>query len=779
MKRKTCMYGNSRVRVFFHSSLCVIGGCLLAGCVAPEPVADRAVAPDRADQWAPASGTPAAVEESGFLRFACPFPAGTDRHVWDTQPVPMDLSGMSGLELVYSLDRPSAFRGLTWYARSGAGWYAAALPVGEGVQRVWVPFSAFEEMGYPAGWRNIHSFRLSPWTGHRGAGAVVLRRVHARQASIGVVFPGDTSLPNAREQAFGRQHADQWLADLHRLGLPAARIEENELNTINADHIRVLALPYNPEPSFAMIRAIEFYVRQGGRLIVCYNGNPELAAIVGVRAGRWLSVSPPGRLHRMAFTADDTWHGPAYVHQASTPHVLPVYPADDDARTLATWENASGHVQSEPALVISPRGAWFSYLLKADDDEARLRMLAFLLDRFMPSTALAAAGQQLENVKDRIELPPDRAFEALPDSSELRIAYRRAQESLRAKQAGRAWDNAQSFARLAERSVAKTFSFPRDMAWGIWDHSGRGLYAGDWPRTMQELAETGFSDVFVYVPRFGAAPSEAVLSAEPHGIKVHAWHICFQVDGVGKDRLDAYERQGRLQQSITGTFAPWLCPSIEENRVEEQARIRRLADIPGVGGVHLDYVRYPDEQHCYCPACRSAFERTIGERIRDWPHAVTTEAWRRAYLEWRANHVSLLVRDVSASIRQTHPDTRISVAVWPDVDTVNDRLGQDWPRWLREGWVDFVTPMSYTEVTDELADWSRRHATLPGAEGRIWAGLGVTSSHTRLQPAQALRQAVAATDAGAVGVVIFDLNMTVRSALFPALREAREGDRLD
>lgn len=779
MKRKTCMYGNNRARVFLRLFLCTIGVCLLAGCFAPEPLSDRTVAPKRADQWLPDSGTPAAVEESGSLRFSCPFPVGTDRHVWDSQPVTIDLSGTSGLELVYSLDTPSAFRGLTWYARSGAGWYAAALPVGEGVQRVWLPLSAFEAMGHTAGWRNIRSFRLSPWSGNRGAGAVVLRQVHARHASVGVVFPGDASLPNAREQAFGRQNAEQWMADLYRLGLPAARIEERDLSAINADHVRVLALPYNPEPSSAMIRDIESFVRQGGRLIVCYNGNPQLAALVGVRVGRWLSVSPAGRLHRMAFPTDGAWHGPSYVHQASTPHVLPVHPDDDEARILAVWENASGHVQPEPALVVSPRGAWFSYLLTADDDEARLRMLAFLLDRFMPSTALAAAEQQLVSVMDRIEWSPDRAIDALPDSSGLRVAYRRAWESLRAKQAGPAWDEAQTFARMAERSVAEPYVFPRDMVWGIWDHSGRGLYADDWPRTMQELSEAGFTDLFVYVPRFGAVPSAAVLAAEPHGIRAHAWHICFQVDGVGQDRLRAYESRNRLQQSITGTPIRWLCPSIEENRIEEMARIRRLADIPGVAGVHLDYIRYPDEHHCYCPACRSAFEQTIGERIPDWPRAVSGGAWRRAYLDWRANQISLLVRDISGSIRQSHPETSISVAVWPDVDTVKDRLGQDWPRWLKEGWIDFVTPMSYTEVTDELAAWSRRHVALPGAEGRIWAGLGVTSSHTRLQPAQALRQAEAAMDVGAVGVVIFDLNMTVRQTLFPAMREVREGGHLE
>ena len=38
-----------------------------------------------------------------------------------------------------------------------------------------------------------------------------------------------------------------------------------------------------------------------------------------------------------------------------------------------------------------------------------------------------------------------------------------------------------------------------------------------------------------------------------------------------------------------------------------------------VDGLHMDYIRYPDGQCCYCDGCRKRFEADSGRRVSDWP----------------------------------------------------------------------------------------------------------------------------------------------------------------
>ena len=81
---------------------------------------------------------------------------------------------------------------------------------------------------------------------------------------------------------------------------------------------------------------------------------------------------------------------------------------------------------------------------------------------------------------------------------------------------------------------------------GVWDHFGRGLYEGDWPRTIATLKAAGISDIYVNVagpgfahyasnvlPRsklFGRSGDQlaaCISAAKGSGMRVHAWVMCF------------------------------------------------------------------------------------------------------------------------------------------------------------------------------------------------------------------------------------------------------------
>lgn len=707
-------------------------------------------------RWQPQPSSPAPVYADGTITFDCPFPEGTDRHVWDV-PVPSEFSAdkIDGFEWTYTLTPADAFRGLTWYVRSGPGWYAAPLPARPGRQRVWVPLAAFEREGSVAGWRAASRFRLSPWSSGAGAGSLQLHGVQARRARIAVLMPGAESVPRADERPFGRTTAERWLADLYRLDQPAVPLEEDGLRAADLRPFEVVVLPYNPQPSPSLRRALLSYLQRGGHLWVSYSADADLAKAIGITPGFWREGGPANPLHQWAFTDESDWAGPARVVQAA-PHILPIRPAHEEAEVLAYWADANGRPQSEPAIITTPHGVWFSHLLGRDDDAARLRALAFMLERYLPSAALNAVKRKAEILA--ADHPPG-------------VARAQAEATWRAierREAGTAWDRYAEWQATAKAAETVEMMWPSGVALGIWDHTGRGLYPGDWPRTWSELQSVGFTDAFIYVPYGGTLSARAVRLANEEGIQCHVWPIVFNVESADAQTLARYRRDGRLQTRADGSPTTWLCPALAANRESELERVLKLAATPGVHGLHLDYVRYPDADACFGPECRAHFESHYGQTMPDWPR-IPDDA-RDAFVAWRANAISRFVESVSKALAEQHPDVRLSVAVWPDVDTVKTQLGQDWPRWLENEWVDFVAPMSYTERDAEFRNWTARQLALPGAEGRIWAGLGVTASHTRLGAGATLRQAQYAIDAGVTGVVVFDLNRTVANEIFPALQ---------
>ena len=94
--------------------------------------------------------------------------------------------------------------------------------------------------------------------------------------------------------------------------------------------------------------------------------------------------------------------------------------------------------------------------------------------------------------------------------------------------------------------------------------------------------------------------------------------------------------------------------------------------------------------------CRRAFEERHGLAVGDWPVDVTEGPLRERYLDFRRGNISRLVEAVSRGARAIRPGVKVSAAVFWNLPTDRDRIGQDWGMWLEKGWLDFVCPMTYT-----------------------------------------------------------------------------------
>ncbi|MFZ2644457.1 MAG: family 10 glycosylhydrolase [Verrucomicrobiia bacterium] len=96
------------------------------------------------------------------------------------------------------------------------------------------------------------------------------------------------------------------------------------------------------------------------------------------------------------------------------------------------------------------------------------------------------------------------------------------------------------------------------------------------------------------------------------------------------------------------------------------------------------------------------------------------------WVEYRTWTVTELVRAVYKGAKKIKPRAWVNAAVFYKKDSA-DKVCQDWYGWLREGCIDYVLPMAYTEKNEQLAQaFAEWRAADPQME-RIIPGLSIYS----------------------------------------------------
>jgi uncharacterized lipoprotein YddW (UPF0748 family) len=109
----------------------------------------------------------------------------------------------------------------------------------------------------------------------------------------------------------------------------------------------------------------------------------------------------------------------------------------------------------------------------------------------------------------------------------------------------------------------------------------------------------------------------------------------------------------------------------------------------------------------------------------EFPDSCSYEAYGKQYFEgrddWRRNNVDFFVEELSRRIRLEKPHVKFGISpfgVWRNIDrdstgshtqagqTNYDDLYADVIRWLREGWIDYITPQLYWHIGFKVADYT-------------------------------------------------------------------------
>lgn len=201
-------------------------------------------------------------------------------------------------------------------------------------------------------------------------------------------------------------------------------------------------------------------------------------------------------------------------------------------------------------------------------------------------------------------------------------------------------------------------------------------------------------------------------------------------------------------------------PALPAVRAHVAAVAAELAQGWPIDAVHLDYIRYVVDLDPKLDFSRDPFSLEAFGQDPDREGA----AWAR----WKAEQVTATVRAVREAVRAARPSCRLTAAPFP-TRASRARVAQDVERWVEDGLVDALYPMTYA---DEEEEWARRLADcLPLGAGKVPVAPGVGTFRHR-DAAMTASQLAQAKAQGAAGAALFCYAALFESAERGELREA-------
>ena len=755
--------------------------------------------------WQPMGGSPPAqvVADAGgnVLRLRCRF-AGTDipRASWDRSGT-FDLSAGRAIRLRLHCADPAPVTHFNLYFQSGDGWYTTTFfPEKEGWNTIRIEKPSMDTEGQPGGWDNVRTIRVSAWRGAPAdteflLGGLELAGLLGDETLVVVVRADSVAASRPDEHASVSRYSAAVVRMLDEAGVGCAVASDLGLGADALRGARLVVLPYNPSLPDGSLDTLVRYMESGGRLLACYGMPERLRPLAGIEGGPFVRPPAAGGFATMATDPALLPGAPPVVGQNSW-NIIEPKPVDGRSRVAARWLDARGTPTGHNAVVASANAIEVSHVLLDDDPANKRRLLVAMAGRLVPdvwrqaaSSALARAGK-VGPYPDFAAASEGIAREAAGDPTALGhlAEARRLQEAAatacESGQFAQACDHAAaSGARLLDAFCAAQRPTHGEFR-GFWCHNAFGVQGMDWEAAIARLAENGFtailpnmlwggvayypSEILPVAPEVAARgdPVAACLAAcRKHGMQVHVWKVNWNLGRTPEDFLDRLRQEGRLQADSNGKESPWLCPSHPENQRLEIESMVEVARRYAVDGIHFDYIRYPDANHCFCAGCRARFGQATGVAVADWPEGGTRPGpLRQKWLEWRRSHITAVVKAVSEQARAARPGLQVSAAVFRNWPGDRDSVAQDWKDWCDRGFLDFVCPMDYTANDGQFAHWTRQQ--LAGS-GKVpcYPGIGAWV----LSPDRVIGQIRLARQAGARGFTLFNYDVTAANELVPRL----------
>jgi len=782
---------------------------------APPPetatIDDCQYADDAAAQavWKPMAGTaPVTVAEldgAKVLRLPCNL-AGTkiERASWDRE-VKLDLGSARGVQFKILCRDASPVRYFSLYFQSGEGWYRATFfPESAGEwNTITIDKAATATEGNPAGWGQIRALRLSAWRGRDADTEFFLRDMRPMgvvglDAAVAIVR-GEPAAQRAPETARDVERYTETIAQhLRALEVGCAVVSDQDLTAEGLAGAKLAILPYNPALPDRAADELVKYVNRGGKLLVFYCVPDKLRPLLGVEGGKHMPAPSPGYFSTIHFASNALPGAPTVVTQQSW-NVNAFQAVPGAGWVLAEWHEAKGEPIGCAAVLGSTNGIVMTHVLLSDDPGNKRRMLLAMAGWLAPEVLQQATQASIARIG---ALGGFRSFdEAAAGIAKLSHAPRVTEAvasagALRASAialaAQRQFAPAMEHAAAASLQVMDAFCRAQQPLPGefraFWCHSALGVQGLEWDEAIGRLATNGFTAILPNmlwggvafydskvlpvapeVAKRGDQVAKCLAACRQHGLQIHVWKVNWNLGRTPKEFRDKLRAEGRLQANSRGVEEPWLCPSHPDNRRLEIASMLELARNYDLDGLHFDYIRYPDGDHCFCPGCKQRFQQAAGVKVQNWPADVLADGpLRQQWLEWRRSNITAVVKAVSEQARALKPKLKLSAAVFSNWAADRDSVGQDWKLWCERGYLDFVCPMDYTpsnrsfeNMVSQQIEWAGRTPCYPG--------IGASASMSHFGADRVIEQITITRQHNTRGFVIFNYGVSECNDLLPLL----------
>lgn len=643
-------------------------------------------------------------------------------------------------------------------------------------------------------------------------GALLLPWVGVCQTTYDVALIRPTSLLAQRPSAGG--DVSTYFQNLRNVlevaGLRYHTVEETALAAKQVPVSEFVACPYNPDMPAEVEAALLRFLDDGGRALLCFFCPTGVRDRLGMGE---LLYTPAGEAQSFATLRATSYAPPgmpAEVGQGSWNAYLLSGLDVGKSRPVLDWVAGDGKTDSGPGMVMSDQVAWIGHVMTPGDLATKAQMLLSVFGSWRPEVWQRAAafacrrelGYQFAADWDGLrKLAADK-----PVKREVEALVARFDRLAAPGADAKPWDVFREAVQLRSQAedlyLASLPSRP-DKLRGAWVVMPQGAGDWGWETTARVAKENGLTDLFVRVEWGGRAsyhskviPSrlegdedpvaEGIAACHKYGLRYNAWFInnnwrtpTDEIIARGREKgwwQIGPDGSDRVLEGGDRTF--WLNPS-EPGVVQLQADMMAefAANYPA-DGVHFDYIRYENYSGSYGPRDRERFETWAKVAAAKWPEDVLAGSGGKPdgplfekFAEWRCEQVSRVVQAVAEEVhrvRGAQNPVAISAAVYPSWPYHRTMVGQDWARWLREGWIDFVCPMAYDSPSgfERHTDRVKRQREAAG-DKPLYVGIG---AWLHAGPRTVAESVVADRKLGADGFLLFSYTTDLGDRFLPALR---------
>lgn len=247
-----------------------------------------------------------------------------------------------------------------------------------------------------------------------------------------------------------------------------------------------------------------------------------------------------------------------------------------------------------------------------------------------------------------------------------------------------------------------------------------------------------------------------LAEAKARKMTVHPWFCVFPESAIlGQVREHPEWLITSPRREMVAAANPAL-PAVRAYEISLMLEVVRKYD---VGWVHLDYIRYPCEPtepfFSFDAETLRLFKEDTGVDMAAVKARDTGNPVWNVWLRWNTERVTIFVRELKAALAGAGRKVRISAAVFPDAVNARVMIGQDWAAWGREGLVDMLNPMLYTNDAKLYESLAREAAAAARPGVQFCPGIGIGTSHNQNTPEGMVEQIRITKALKADGVVFF------------------------